>query len=151
MSGREGLVTGPLLPGDLPAAVALERGTAPRPWSQRALADSLLAGHLCRKAVLDGRLAGYGVLRLAGEESELLNLMVGAGFRGRGIGRELLDALLAEAAAAGAAVCHLEVRVSNGRARRLYAGRGFVRSGLRRGYYRKGTGREDALLMRCYL
>ena len=43
--------------------------------------------------------------------------------------------------------CLLEVRRSNKAARRLYQGSGFALDGVRKNYYPKAGGREDALLM----
>jgi ribosomal-protein-alanine N-acetyltransferase len=46
---------------------------------------------------------------------------------------------------------HLEVRAGNAPAIALYEGEGFVRVGVRRGYYPAAGGREDALLLRLEL
>jgi ribosomal-protein-alanine N-acetyltransferase len=64
--------------------------------------------------------------------------------RRRGIGRQLMAALLDWAAARGIARIHLEVAEDNDAACALYRGCGFAAIGRRRGYYGRG---RDALLM----
>jgi ribosomal-protein-alanine N-acetyltransferase len=49
----------------------------------------------------------------------------------------------------GALNMYLEVRESNDAARRLYASRGFLEIGRRRGYYRRPA--EDAIVLRLEL
>jgi len=66
-------------------------------------------------------------------------------WRGRGIGRALLQWGVAELRARGAARIELSVEAANERATGLYRAHGFRLAGLRRGYYRD-TG-EDALIM----
>ena len=53
-------------------------------------------------------------------------------------------ALIERAAAAGVGEAYLEVRPSNTGAIRLYQSMGFVRLGMRRGYYQAAVGREEA-------
>jgi N6-L-threonylcarbamoyladenine synthase len=55
--------------------------------------------------------------------------------QGRGLGRQLLRALLEEAERRGQRTVRLEVRADNPVAQGLYAAHGFMREGLRRGYY----------------
>ncbi|HBL32022.1 MAG TPA: ribosomal-protein-alanine N-acetyltransferase, partial [Acidobacteria bacterium] len=66
------------------------------------------------------------------------------GERRRGIARALVEAGLAAASRAGAAVCHLEVRTTNAGAIAFYETLGFTAVGSRKGYYRDGT---DALVL----
>jgi len=83
-------------------------------------------------AELDGAAAGYGVLTLGysleygGRDAFVDDLFVVAEHRRRGIGRTLLDVLLAAAPELGVRAVHLEVERSNPDARRLYEVRGFT-------------------------
>jgi ribosomal-protein-alanine N-acetyltransferase len=78
-----------------------------------------------------------------------LTLAVAPEARRRGLGRALLDAGLAAAAASGAEAMFLEVAADNAAALALYAGAGFDRVGLRRGYYPRVAGSAaDALTLR---
>jgi ribosomal-protein-alanine N-acetyltransferase len=78
----------------------------------------------------------------------LLNLTVAPAVQGRGLGRRLLDALVARCRRERRGALWLEVRESNQRARRIYQRYGFEAVGLRRGYYPAAGRREDALVMR---
>lgn len=86
-------------------------------------------------------------MSLALDEAHVLNLCVDPDYQGKGIGRILMEYLLSEARNGGATVMLLEVRKSNAVALRLYRNLGFVRIGLRRGYYPARTGREDAYVL----
>src|SRR3546814_14527199 len=97
----------------------------------------------------DGELAcGLSAARIAGPESELLLLAVDPQFRGRGIGRLLIDDWRAWAAAQGAEDYFLEMRADND-ALHLYERAGFTACGRRSAYYRGNDGtRRDAITMR---
>lgn len=91
-----------------------------------------------------GRLAGYGLLLLRGDSrsARLYSIVIAAAARGRGLGRQLLDDLEAQAQIRGATALRLEVRIDNRAARQLYEGAGYRLFGRRPGYYQDGT---DAL------
>jgi len=63
--------------------------------------------------------------------------------RRRGLGRQVLEALLRRGQASGASRATLEVAVTNDAARALYGACAFREAGVRRGYYRNG---DDALI-----
>ena len=120
------------------------------PWPASAFLHELAAQHTHYiGARADGHLVGYaGVARLGTEppfEYEIHTIGVDPAFQGHGIGRRLLEALLARADADGAAV-FLEVRTDNAAAIGLYENTGFVTIGLRKRYY-QGSG-ADAYTMR---
>jgi len=79
------------------------------------------------------------------DEAHISTLAVHPAYRGRGIGAQLLAAMLREAAGLGARLATLEVRVGNLAAQRLYLKFGFEEVGRRPAYYRDNA--EDALLM----
>ena len=68
--------------------------------------------------------------RVAGDESELLNIAVAPGHRRRGVGRALLRSFFREAG-----VVYLEVRASNQAAREFYKSFGFQELTVRKEYY----------------
>jgi RimJ/RimL family protein N-acetyltransferase len=76
-----------------------------------------------------------------------LGLMVAVGFRGRGIGRALLERAVEWARSAGVRKLELHVFPHNEPAISLYESFGFVREGFRRAHYRRGTDYVDAILM----
>jgi ribosomal-protein-alanine N-acetyltransferase len=136
----------PARPRDLPAVTAIECTSFGDPWSPAAFAP-LVENPAVYFVVAecDGVVAGYLVTWFAADEGEIGNVAVAPAARGRGVGRVLVDAGLAEAARRGAATVYLEVRESNAVARRLYAGCGFAEVGRRRRYYQHPV--EDALVL----
>jgi ribosomal-protein-alanine N-acetyltransferase len=113
-------------------------------WSAQDLAQLELAGARVWVDVEDGLLAGAVALRDAVGEAEILNLAVGAEWRRRGIGRQLMIAALNDAQCHGVSRVFLEVRESSRGAQLLYSRLGFSQDGRRRNYYRDPQ--EDALL-----
>ena len=94
---------------------------------------------------------GFVLARVAGEEAEILTLAVAPQKRGQGLGRALLQAALAKAQELGARTVFLEVGADNPGALALYAGLGFAKVGMRKGYYASGSGGTDALVLRLPL
>ena len=92
-----------------------------------------------------GRLIGFLIARCATPEWEIENVVVAREKRRRGIGIEIILALLREAQSSGATSVLLEVRESNLPALRLYEKLGFSRQGRRSSYYKYPE--EDALLL----
>jgi ribosomal-protein-alanine N-acetyltransferase len=92
---------------------------------------------------------GFLLAWRAADEVHLTDLGVRVASRRRGIGRDLVSALLREAKASAARVVLLEVRASNAPALALYAGLGFIELD-RRPYYYADTG-EDAVVMQLEL
>ena len=76
-----------------------------------------------------------------------LGMMVAASHRRRGIGRNLLDAAVAWARAAGVRKLELHVFPWNEPAIRLYEHFGFEREGYRKEHYRRAGEDVDAILM----
>lgn len=136
----------PMTESDLEAVLRIERVIYDFPWTRGNFRDSLRAGYSCWAARAGGELVGYAVMMLAAGEAHLLNLSVAAPRQGRGHGKALLAHLLGVARDHAARVLFLEVRPSNGAAKRLYGGFGFEQIGVRRGYYPAQGGREDALV-----
>ncbi|MGX7681011.1 GNAT family N-acetyltransferase [Jatrophihabitans sp. DSM 45814] len=91
-------------------------------------------------------LLGSAGLLTIGETAQILTVGVLPAARRRGIGTQLVQALVAEAIRRGADEVLLEVRIDNDAARTLYEREGFELLGVRRGYY--DHGRVDALTMR---
>lgn len=97
----------------------------------------------------DGCFCGYGGFSLAADEAEILTVAVLPEMRRRGFARLLMERMMQDAAAGGAAVMFLDVRQSNEGAQALYRSIGFAETGVRRNYYTKP--REDAVLMQIPL
>jgi ribosomal-protein-alanine N-acetyltransferase len=98
------------------------------------------------------RPAGMIACRVVCEDAEVLTIAVDPGARGNGVGRALLEAAIGVARQSGATAMFLEVAVDNAPALALYLRAGFVRAGLRKGYYDRGAaGPADAAAMRLDL
>lgn len=95
-------------------------------------------------AVEEGIVVGYAGLCDYPDEAFVQTMAVAASHQRAGVGAMLLEELLAEAGRRRQARVLLEVRADNGPAQRLYARYGFVKSGVRRGYYPGGV---DAWVM----
>ncbi|MGB5339629.1 MAG: ribosomal protein S18-alanine N-acetyltransferase [Gammaproteobacteria bacterium] len=137
----------PMHPDDLTDVLEIERASYQYPWTRAIFDDCLQAGYSCWICERRGRIEGYGVVSAAAGESHLLNLCVRSDARHEGIGRKLLNYLIAIARRHDAEVMFLEVRPSNVTARALYKSAGFNELGDRRDYYPRGNGREDALIL----
>ncbi|SCG56363.1 ribosomal protein S18-alanine N-acetyltransferase [Micromonospora inositola] len=116
-------------------------------WTPAMFWNELANGHHYLVATDDGELLGYaGLTVVPPDEAWVQNIAVRRDAQRRGIGRLLLEALLAEADRRGARSTLLEVAADNGPAQRLYATYGFEPIGVRRGYYQPSN--TDALVMR---
>lgn len=136
---------------DVAAISEIERAAFSDPWSARSFRDALEHPSVyfgCARSDA-GEVLGYVVAWFVADEGEIANLAVAPEGWGRGIGRALLDAALAEATQRGIESVYLEVRDSNARARRLYQSRGFEEVGRRSKYYRRPL--EDAIVLRRML
>ena len=92
-----------------------------------------------------GKVVGFALAWHAADEVHLLDLAVDPEARRRGVGRELVGAVLDYARDAHARLVLLEVRSSNDAAIALYRSSGFSENGVRRGYYSDNG--EDAVEM----
>lgn len=141
----------PMTLADIDAVVAIENAIYDFPWTRGNFIDSLHAGHLAsvlRDRPGAQRLLAYMVAMSGLDEMHLLNLSVAAEAQGQGHARRMLDTLCRQSVVRGARQLWLEVRPSNHRALALYERYGFVRTGLRRGYYPDHSRRrEDAVVM----
>lgn len=142
----EEIVICPMAESDLDEVLAVEKCSYPKPWIREHFMAELLSPHAFPLAAFtaDGRLAGYICPVLVLDEGHIMNVAVHPDFRGRGVGRLLVERVMGDCREAGAAYVSLEVRVSNVAAIALYRRLGFTESGTRRRYYENG---EDALLM----
>jgi ribosomal-protein-alanine N-acetyltransferase len=137
----------PMNARDLDDVLAIEDSLYPFPWTRGNFADSLSAGYSTWVCRVGGELIGYVVVMMAVDEAHLLNLSVTARRHGMGFGARLLRHSMAVARTLGARTLLLEVRPSNERALELYRHFGFVRIGVRKGYYPAENGREDAMVL----
>ena len=128
---------------DLAAIVASEAAAFPEdPWTENLVREGVegllpTIGYLVLEDA--DRVVGHAVVSVAAEDAELQRIAVDIDLRGQGLGRRLLDASLADAAARGAERVVLEVRETNEAALALYAAAGFAELARRDRYYRDGS------------
>lgn len=134
-------------PADLDRVLENEVRAYQYPWTRGNFSDCLTARHECRLLVLDGEVAGHGILAAAAAEAHLLNVCVRRDRQGEGHGRALVRHMLERARARRVEMVFLEVRPSNLAAVHLYRTLGFNDIGVRRGYYPAANGHEDAQVM----
>jgi ribosomal-protein-alanine N-acetyltransferase len=93
--------------------------------------------------------AGFVLARQAAGEAEILTIAVARTLRRRGLGRQLMDAVLRRLHAERTESLFLEVDETNAPAIALYRRLGFHEVGRRSAYYRSAEGiKTDALVMR---
>ena len=140
------MIIGSLERRDIDQVSALAARCFSTPWSAKAFEELLEdENSLFLVAREDGEvIGGCGVTNILGD-GEINNVMVEASRRGRGIATRLLEELLARGCKMGIRQYTLEVRAGNLPALRVYEKLGFVREGIRPGFYEKP--REDALIL----
>jgi len=132
---------------DLDEICRIENESFAVPWSRTSFESTLLSPTAeLYKADSDGNLVGIGCLLHVAQDGEIADIATDRSYRKQGIGRQLLEYMINEAAVFGCTTVYLEVRDSNTVARSLYRSEGFDEIGIRRGYYREPT--EDAILMK---
>ena len=135
----------PICPEHLPGVAELEALCFSLPWSENALRLLLGPGAVGFVCTEGDRILAYGGMLLAPDEGQILNLAVHPDHRRKGLGREILNRLLAEANARHLGQVSLEVRVSNTAAVSLYRSAGFSVEGRRPHFYKQPA--EDAFVM----
>ena len=142
-----------LAAGDGAACAKLHQTGFAHSWSAAEFENLLGSSSVQGEAAFSNRsMSGFVLSRRAGDEAEILTLVVHPSLRRRGIGLELMKSHLGRLGALGARAVLLEVDHANGAACALYASLGFEQVGVRPAYYRLGQGeRSSALVMRCAL
>ena len=137
----------PLTKELVPEVAAIEAVCFSEPWSEQAYLEACdKEDYLYLVAVnAEGRAVGMCGLIIGLFEAEVMNVAVHPDYRGRGIAKRLMDALLEAGDKRGVKEYTLEVRVGNAGAIHVYEAHGFVGEGVRPGFYRKPV--EDALIM----
>ncbi|HSK29716.1 MAG TPA: ribosomal protein S18-alanine N-acetyltransferase [Candidatus Limnocylindria bacterium] len=131
---------------DMDEVMVIERTSYRFPWSTGFFLQELQVA--CARSILaesDGQIIGYVLYWLLPGAVDIHNIAVHVDFRRRGLGRVLLDKVVAEARRQSILHVTLEVRKSNLPAQKLYESIGFVTTGIRKGYYSDDG--EDALAM----
>ncbi len=117
-------------------------------WSATSMASELAASHTYYLGIFNPELIGYaGLSNSPGAfSSDIQTIGIAPSERGKGLGRELMQRLIAKAKELGSEQVMLEVRADNEPAISLYEDLGFVQIDVRKRYYQPAG--VDALIMR---
>lgn len=141
-----------LSPADLADVMKLEQAVFEQEaWSEQNMLAELEAQHSYYFGLFDAELVGYAGLRVAPLDyaADVQTIAVAETERGKGLGRKLMDELLATAKRSGSEQVFLEVKASNTAAIELYRSLGFEQIDFRKRYYQPSG--EDALVMRMQI
>jgi len=136
---------------DLNELFEIESQVHSHPWTRNTLLSCFGKLSCNVVALYQGEVAGYIFCRVVAGEAELLNISVALKLQGLGIGEQLMTYLKALLKEQEAEALWLEVRETNLRAQSLYEQHNFHLVERRKAYYPTKSGREDALIMSCYL
>ena len=136
---------------DLPDVLTIESLAHSHPWSEKLFLSNFGKRYINHVLMLEEKIVGYFIASYVAGEVTLLNIAISPEFQGQGFGRALLVYLKAFASTLSQEEIWLEVRASNQSAIKLYEYLGFVEVDVRTAYYPTNNGREDALIMCCYL
>ena len=135
---------------DIDQLIAIEELCYDHPWPREAFEEEIERDDVGISLVAEdeglivGFLSGMAVV----DEFRLHNIAVHPDFRGRGVGRGLIEAVESLCRQRDFRRILLEVRKGNEAARRLYLGLGFEAAGTRKDFYGPG---QDAYLYSKYL
>jgi len=153
------IIVSPLAKSDIPSILEIEYDSQPEPWTEKAFLEEInrANSNLLVARLLTGapagehspEVAGYICFWTVADEIQILNLAVRQTLRQQGIARRLIELAIRKGREQHAEFVTLEVRKSNGPARKLYESFGFKVIGERPEYY--GVKKESAILMKLEL
>lgn len=122
------------------------------PWSKGTLLNNQGESYLNLKMVEQGKIVGFAICQVVLDEATLFNIAIEPSEQGKGLGKVLLQGLIAELGKKGVLTLWLEVRESNQKAHQLYTQLGFNEVTIRKSYYPlPDGGKENAVVMALYL
>jgi ribosomal-protein-alanine N-acetyltransferase len=135
-------------PEGLAGVLEIEQASFHNPTTREWYERELTRPEVCFLYVLrtpEAPVAAFCAFWRVADQAHINNLAVRPELRGRGLGIQMLEGVIAEAQRLGAASLALEVRRSNVAAQRLYLRAGFHEEGIRKSYYTQPV--EDALVL----
>lgn len=144
----------PIAVGAARQAADIHAALFARPWTDGEIGDLIAHDNVLGFAALEppgrgGAIVGFILARHAASEAEILTIAVRPDWQRHGVGRRLLDQLLALVHHERIEALFLEVDESNAAALALYGKVGFRVVGERPDYYLQGrNGRGRAIVMR---
>ena len=137
-----------MLPDDAEAVERVEKACFAMPWSRKSFWQEASNDKAYYLLAIDEEaeqlVIGYTGMWVLFDEAQITNVAVSPIYQDRGVGRQMMSAIMQIAKDKGANAMTLEVRPSNSSAMHLYESLGFKSVGRRPGYYEDG---EDAEIM----
>ena len=139
----------PMTKATASSVAALEAENFSTPWSENSIREELENPYAIWLTALEGEtLAGYLGVQFGPDGADIMTIATTPEFRGQGVGKGLISAMVEMLKEKDLKWLTLEVRPSNTQAVGLYQALGFREVGRRPRYYKKPT--EDALLMTLF-
>lgn len=137
-----GLHIEPARAADAEAVADLHARSFYRGWPREDIAAYLADRDMPTLVVCDKarRVVGFAMLRLLGDDAELMTIAVAPKFRGKGVGEALMKACFADLMLTPSRRMILEVAADNPAAIKLYGKLGFAKLSERKGYYARPNG-----------
>lgn len=136
---------------DIDGIYQLESQCHSHPWSKNLFLSNFGKRYFNHVLLENEQVIGYFVASSVAGEVTLMNIAVSPEKQGQGLGQYLLQFLIEFSKQNHEQEIWLEVRASNTAALALYRKLGFVELDRRKDYYPCENGREDAIIMCCYL
>ena len=144
-----GLHIEPAQPRDADTVARLHAKSFYRGWPRQDIEAYLLDPDTPTLVACDARrnIAGFAMLRLLGDDVELMTIAVDKKFQGKGVGEALLKACFEDLMMTASKRMVLEVAADNPAAIRLYTKLGFKKISERKGYYARANGEPATALV----
>ncbi|MCP4325952.1 MAG: ribosomal protein S18-alanine N-acetyltransferase [Psychromonas sp.] len=136
---------------DITSVTQIENRAHSHPWSEKLFLSNFGQRYFNHILLQNEEVIGYFVASTVAGEVTLMNVAISPEKQGQGAGQFLLQFLLNYARQNSQQEIWLEVRSSNQSAIHLYQKLGFAEVDIRKAYYPVENGREDAVIMCCYL
>ena len=132
---------------DLNQVVALEEQLFTSSWSYKDFLYELLENDFSFNYVIedDLKIVGYVGVWMMYEQAQITTIGVAPDYQRQGLGRNMLETIIALTQKHGCEMMSLEVRISNDKAISLYESLVFHKETIRKNYYQDNQ--EDAYLM----
>ncbi|MDO9778189.1 ribosomal protein S18-alanine N-acetyltransferase [Glaesserella parasuis] len=142
----------PILENDFDRLFEIEQQAHLVPWAKGTLLNSQGERYLNLKLSVENHIVAFVICQFLLDEATLFNITVDPAYQGKGFGKQLLQALIAQLQQKQITTLWLEVRASNTTAQKLYYSLGFNEVTVRKNYYpTKDGGRENAVVMALYM
>jgi ribosomal-protein-alanine N-acetyltransferase len=144
-----GLHIEPAQPRDADAVAKLHAASFYRGWPRQDIEAYIIDPDTPTLVACDARrrVVGFAMLRILGDDVELMTIAVEPKYRGKGLGQALMRACFEDLLMTPARRMVLEVAADNPAAIRLYQKLGFTKLSERKGYYARPDGQPATALV----